>query len=159
MGYDVHITRAAHFHESAANPITEAEWLDLVAADPELCLAEPHEPMYFEGMVVWNQPIEGYGKPWFDWLGGKVYTKRPQGPIIEKMVAIAQLLGARVQGDFAEEYLPDGRVVFKGAELPDVDWRTDAWLAVDRVSELVLRTQSSSPSTNQHSRRPSRKMR
>lgn len=130
MGYDVHITRAAFFHQNDGQQISEGEWLRLVEADPELRLATPADPHYFEGMVVWNRTLEGYGMPWFDWLKGNIYTKRPSGPIIAKMLAMAQLLGARVQGDLCEVYLAGGRIVDgQGRLVPDADWRIDSdWL-------------------------------
>lgn len=36
MGWEVHMTRADHWAHSDQRPITAAEWLAVVSADPEL---------------------------------------------------------------------------------------------------------------------------
>ena len=126
MGYHVHITRAPHtFYENEGREISESEWLALVAADPELRLATPADPYYFTGMVLWlgHEDADSCG-PWFAWGDGNVYTKRPTSVVLTKMLAIAGLLGARVQGDLGHVYRADGQLVdINGAQV-GLDWRT-----------------------------------
>jgi hypothetical protein len=50
-----------------------------------------------------------YRDPWLNWRDGNVYSKSPDEPIMDKMVAIAKALNAKVQGDDGEVYLGPGR--------------------------------------------------
>jgi hypothetical protein len=77
MGYDVHITRAAHWSDSAATPITLDEWIEHVRSDPELrldghaeALSSSGETVRYEsaGLVVWtaHSAHAAGGMAWFD---------------------------------------------------------------------------------------------
>jgi hypothetical protein len=101
MGYDLHITRRKHWPD-AGNDITAQEWLAYVKQDSELRL-QPDNGPYF---VEWRGASS---TSWLDWSGGRIYTKNPDAPLIEKMVAIARQLGAIVQGDDGEIYEGAGR--------------------------------------------------
>ena len=103
MGYDLHITRAEWHNQNDGHWITAREWLDYVKGDPELRLAG------FNGkhFTLWSGTCE-YPDPWFDWRRGNIYSKNPDAPIVEKMVAIATALGAKVQGDDGEVYTGGG---------------------------------------------------
>ena len=99
MGYDLHITRKEHWADEDGPAVASEEWLRVVEEDPELRPAGENGP-YF---AIWSGPSE-YDDPWLDWFEGNVYTKNPDPPLIRKMVAIADRLGAKVQGDDGETY-------------------------------------------------------
>ncbi|HYH67660.1 MAG TPA: hypothetical protein VD866_23385 [Urbifossiella sp.] len=106
MGYDLHVTRAAHWTESEAHPITRDEWLAYIRSDPELT----PDPENGDTFVLWT----GAGckpAPWFDWWRGAVTTKNPRRATVTKMLQLASYFGARVQGDEGEFY-----------ESPPPDW-------------------------------------
>jgi hypothetical protein len=100
MGYDVHITRAADWTDSESDPITPAEWLGFVAADPELRLAP--ECGFGEYFATWT--VDGVERTWFDLGEGDIQTKNPERDTIRKMLEIAARFGAKVQGDDGEVY-------------------------------------------------------
>jgi hypothetical protein len=45
-----------------------------------------------------------YPDPWLDWREGSVETKNPDEAILSKMLQIAAVLKAKVQGDDGEVY-------------------------------------------------------
>ena len=106
MGNDYHITRAADWADSDAQPITAAEWLNLVKSDDTLTITGI-QGAYF---AVWHGDSR-HEEPWLDWENGRIFTKNADAPLLEKMVALARQLNARVQGDDGEIYLGDGRVL------------------------------------------------
>ncbi|VTR93140.1 Uncharacterized protein OS=Providencia rettgeri DSM 1131 GN=PROVRETT_05381 PE=4 SV=1 [Gemmata massiliana] len=99
MGYDVHIHRADDWHASESRPISAAEWMAVVDADPELRPDPDHE--FF---ALWPGPCRYPGGTWFAWSDGEIHTKNPDRAIVAKMLQIARELGARVQGDHGEFY-------------------------------------------------------
>ena len=98
MGYDLHITRRKDW-SGTGRDIRAEEWLAYVKADPELSLS-PKDGPYF---ARWSGKSK-YPGPWLDWHRGTVYTKNPDEPLVDKMVAIAHELRAHVQGDDGEIY-------------------------------------------------------
>ncbi len=104
MGYELHITRAQYWSMNEGHEITAEEWLGVVESDPELKLAGNNGPFF----TLWIG-TSAHVEPWFDWLGGNIYTKNPDEPIMEKMVEIARRLDAKVQGDDGEVYLGNGK--------------------------------------------------
>lgn len=116
MGYDVHITRADDWTDSANAPVALAEWLSYVAGDPEMRLdgvAVAHvagqQALAYEsaGLAVWiaySGHDVGGNRAWFDWYEGRVVVKNPDAEILDKMKRIAAALGARVVGDDDESY-------------------------------------------------------
>jgi len=98
VGYDLHITRRKDWSE-AGNDITVEDWLAYVAKDPEL---SPF-PGNSAHMARWSGKSK-YPDPWLNWFNGNIYTKNPDEALIDKMVAIARSLNARVQGDDGEIY-------------------------------------------------------
>lgn len=100
MGWEVHMTRAEDWAESAQRPITSDEWLTVVKADPELRIDEANGP-YF---AVWSGACSYPGGGWFDWRDGCVSTKSPDRAILGKLLELARRLGAVVQGDDGEVY-------------------------------------------------------
>jgi hypothetical protein len=113
MGYHLHITRAADWTHSSELPITAAEWLKLVRLDSQLTQDRAYGPY----SARWS------GSPgthrWLAWSEGRITTQYPDGPLLEKLVAIAEQLGAKVQGDGGE--------VYSGAEPVD-EWLEDKTL-------------------------------
>jgi hypothetical protein len=98
MGYDLHITRRAVWSEKG-DDISADEWLDLVAADPELRLS-PKDGPYF---AIWKGASQ-LPDPWLDWSDGQIHTKNPDRALVAKMILLARRLTATVQGDDGEEY-------------------------------------------------------
>ena len=82
MGWEFHITRADDWSESAEKPISAAEWLAVVAEDPELHIDEDNGP-YF---AVWSGPCTDPDGRWFDWADGCISTKNPDPAILGKML-------------------------------------------------------------------------
>jgi hypothetical protein len=113
MGYDLHITRAKWHFENEGQWITTDEWLEYIKGDPELKLAG-YNGEYF----AWWSGKSEYPDPWLDWFDGNIYSKNPDDPIIDKMIAIAKKLNAKVQGDDGEVYVGPGR---KNVEPPPSD--------------------------------------
>jgi hypothetical protein len=122
MGYDVRITRAPKvWYENEGHHITRDEWLSLVSSDHELRPATRQDVNYSEGLILWSG---AKFERWFSWENGNISTKNPNAAMLAKIVALAERLGARVQGDDGETYLPDGRILqADGTYDPDRDWR------------------------------------
>lgn len=98
MGYDLHITRRDDWSDEGSD-ITAEEWLQYVRSDPELKITGTNGPCH----AVWSGRSE-HSEPWLDWASGQIYTKNPDSPLIDKMISIAEQLGATVQGDDGEIY-------------------------------------------------------
>ena len=98
MGYDLHITRRRDWSDTGLD-IPATEWLSVVASDPELRLDTNQGPCF----AVWSGPSQ-HAAPWLDWRDGQIFTKNPDAPLIDKMIQLAQVLGANVQGDDGELY-------------------------------------------------------
>lgn len=99
MGYDLHITKADFWLENKDHEITADAWLKIIAEDPELHLADDNGSF----VALWSGPSK-YSDSWLDWWKGNIYTKNPDKALVEKMIQIAQMIGARVQGDDGEFY-------------------------------------------------------
>ena len=99
MGLELHITRAEHWADNDACPITKQEWLAYVNADPELVL----KPSAGECYAVWSG-TSAYEAPWLDWFEGNISTKWPDSGLYKKMLSIASDLGAHVQDDDGTAY-------------------------------------------------------
>ena len=102
MGYDLHITRRAQWADDGGPEITLEEWGAYVASDAEVRPDADNGPTDF----LWAaHPRE----PWpLWWDRGTVSTKNPDDETVRKLVAIADRLGATVQGDDGEVYRADG---------------------------------------------------
>ncbi|MGI4821567.1 MAG: hypothetical protein ACRYFV_10195 [Janthinobacterium lividum] len=119
MSYDVHITRKAESWaaEDDQSAISLAEWLEYVAHDPEMRLDNRSTALVVgiadtlgveaAGLSVWlayskNGRAGNYA--WFSHEADRVTVKNPDEEILGKMLAVAQALGARVQGDDNEYF-------------------------------------------------------
>jgi hypothetical protein len=120
MGYDLHITRRDHWADTEVSDISLDEWLSYVETDKELELTNGFEIKIGSvteyknapGFCEWNaHPTakDHNARPWFDYWKGSIGTKNPDEPTIRKMIQIATVLNAKVQGDdgefYDEEYL------------------------------------------------------
>lgn len=98
MGYDFHITRAASWPDSSADPITRTEWHAYLSTDSEIRADALNGP---DGFLFVGHP-NGPAPLW--WSDGRIYTKNPDDVMIRKLCAIARFLHAKVLGDDDEAY-------------------------------------------------------
>jgi hypothetical protein len=98
MPYQLHITRASDWMKSSDVPITAPEWFKLVRMDADLTPHSTHGP-YF---VHWRSSSDP--DCWLEWSEGRINSPYPDGALLKKLVAIADRLGAKVQGDGGEVY-------------------------------------------------------
>lgn len=113
MGYDLHITKAAEWPQSSANPISEIEWKAVVAADGRLQMdttaratnSQTHEIIQVSNplMASWVDPKTNE-KHYFYYWRGEILVKNPSESAIKKMKELASRLGAHVLGDEGEPY-------------------------------------------------------
>lgn len=128
MGYDLHITRRSYWagdeDDVPANGLTLNDWLTYARKDPSLRVVESGAAeislsdgsklrIKSSGLMAWIVPgrdpeIE---RGWFHYRDGRVGVKNPDNAMIRKMWAIAQALGARVQGDEGESYAADSEMI------------------------------------------------
>jgi hypothetical protein len=119
VGYDAHITRKDDWSDEAGPVITLQEWLAVIDADPDLRLdghAETTAPdgsvlrLESPGMAVWTAHPDGR-RPgdlaWIGFAGDHIQVKTPDPAFLAKMIEIADILGAAVQGDDSERYDAD----------------------------------------------------
>jgi hypothetical protein len=107
MGYSIFITRKDHWYDHGGPRISREEWLSLVDSDPELSWA----PELGEHFAVWNDTSSRGDRSWITWDGDNLESTRPDQPMIEKMLALAEQLGARVVGEESEVYVRGGAVL------------------------------------------------
>jgi hypothetical protein len=99
MGYDFHITRKDHWADEKGPSISFDEWTEYARGDSNLS-PDPDTP----APENWIVAEHGRAWPlWWDETGG-IVAKNPDPPMIEKLVAIANALDARVLGDDGEVY-------------------------------------------------------
>jgi len=98
MGYDLHITRRKSWLD-LGDDIAKEEFVTLIQKDPEFTYPSQIGDDYAE----WKSPNTGY-ESWLCWSEGRIQTKNPEAEFIDKMVVVAKLLGAKVQGDDEEVY-------------------------------------------------------
>lgn len=121
MGYDVHITRKAHWWDEDGPAISEQEWRTYLDSDPEMRLdgyAEASTPsgdtlrVEDPGIAVWTaHPRLAEHGGWIQHENqtGNIVVTNPDDAFLAKMWAIAQALQAKVVGDEGEEYGPYGQ--------------------------------------------------
>ncbi len=109
MGYDIHITRAKRWDDSHTRPVLAHEWWACVLADEDLERADGEDaltaddPLQGGELAVWRGHPSGV-LVLFEYSGGEIVVKNPDGPSIAKALAVARRLGAVVQGDDGETY-------------------------------------------------------
>src|SRR5688500_19048863 len=99
--------RSGCWLESAASPISLADWAAYCACDPSLSPDQDHGADY----VLWLRP--GGEPARFHWYESRISCKNPDGETMVKLLSVAQGLDARLVGDDHEVYAAaaDGRVV------------------------------------------------
>ena len=108
MGYDLHITRKENWaDEEDEGLISISEWNTHVKSDAELTedLDNLGGDNYLYQRAAGNWPL------WYSQQSGEINTKNPDCDVIQKLVRIANSLGATVQGDDGERYDLNGNVV------------------------------------------------
>lgn len=99
MGYDFHITRKEHWADEEGPHISLNEWIAYAGNDAEV-KPDSDNP----GVENWIVTTHDSACPvWWDETG-EVVAKNPGQSMVEKMIAIANALGARVLGDDGEVY-------------------------------------------------------
>jgi hypothetical protein len=115
MGYELHIVRKSNWDSDEDSNISLDEWLSYVESDEEITLTNGFQMNILNvdtswkespGFCSWNaHPNANEGTfPWFDYSDGCISTKYPDDYTIKKMIAIAEVLNAKVQGDDGEIY-------------------------------------------------------
>jgi len=99
MGYDLHITRRKEWIEKG-DDITFEEFVRQVQGDVEFRYPGENGDDYAD----WHSSKSGY-ESWLGWSDGQIHTKNPEPEFIDKMIAVARELHAKVQGDDGEVYL------------------------------------------------------
>jgi hypothetical protein len=147
MGYDVHITRKENWFDEGGPIITEDEWRDYVASDPEMKITGVAEHTNPQGETIrltspllteWRKRSSG-SIVWLSYHEGNLALKNPDDECLAKLRQIASKLKARVQGDDGEFY--DGT-----GETPQ---QTDSSLR-DRIAGWFRHLRSAKPLEIQH---------
>jgi hypothetical protein len=99
MGYDFHITRKDYWADEKGAGISLHEWTEYARRGSDLSLDRTNPELD-------NWILTKDGRPWPLWWNetGEIVAKNPDSPMIGKLVAIANALGARVLGDDDEVY-------------------------------------------------------
>ena len=141
MSYHLHITRKATGWNDAEDPaaISRAEWLDYVASDPEMGLndhsVDPQHGQpdvegkaydnYVEGLAAWlghsGAGLKGE-YVWFSHEQDRITVENPDEETLGKLLAVAQTLQARVQGDDGAYFDQPDQPYATGAEEDVLAW-------------------------------------
>ncbi|MFH5070956.1 hypothetical protein ACHHY8_21820 [Enterobacter cloacae complex sp. 2024EL-00215] len=100
MGWELHIIRTDNWFDSASNPISSEEWLQLVDDDNELSIDRKNGEFF----AIWSGQSE-HDEPWLDWNDGRISTKHPDEALYCKMLQIADKLNAVVVDEDDHKYL------------------------------------------------------
>ena len=104
MGYDLHITRRKDWCNEG-DDIGFEEFVAYVRGDKEFT----YPGQLGDDAADWRSPKTGY-ESWLCWSEGQAYTKNPEPEFMDKLVAVAGALGAKLQGDDGEVYLSSTEV-------------------------------------------------
>ena len=100
MGWELHIVRTENWFDSASDPISREEWLQLVNDDEELTIDNVNGDSY----AIWSGQSE-HDEPWLGWYDGRISTKNPDEALYCKMLQVAERLNAIVVDDDDHKYL------------------------------------------------------
>lgn len=112
MAYDIHISKSKNWFDPDGR-ISITEWQELIEKDPELEFADKVEAITNEEQkltfTLKNSLIAKWksksGKiVWLIFRKGSITISHPDEEIIAKAKEIANMLGAKVQGDDKEIY-------------------------------------------------------
>jgi hypothetical protein len=101
MSYDAHITRAPDWAISDEMRIPLEEWSAVASSAGLIPTRQP-------GLFYAHDARESGDDASFEWAEGAITVQAPDQVTLEKMVGIAELLDAVVQGDDGEEYTVTG---------------------------------------------------
>lgn len=106
MPFELHATRAKRWFDNEGFEITTEEWRAIVAEDDELSVPAPHEAFVGSGELTrWDGHPDG--EPRWLWLHeGTLSIRDPDEITIEKLAELAARLGAMVQSDDGEPFVP-----------------------------------------------------
>jgi len=100
MGWELHIVRTENWFDSASNPISSDEWLQIIIDDEELSI----DKMNGDFFAVWSGNSE-HDEPWLEWSDGRISTKHPDEALYCKMLQIAKKLNAVVVDEDDHRYI------------------------------------------------------
>lgn len=100
MGWELHIIRTENWFDSASDPISSVEWLQLVDDDKELLIDSKNGEFF----AIWSGQSK-YDEPWLDWNDGRISTKHPDEDLYCKMLHMADKLNAVVVDEDDHKYL------------------------------------------------------
>ncbi|MEI7188048.1 hypothetical protein [Dickeya dianthicola] len=100
MGWELHIVRTENWFDSASNPISSEEWLQIIHDDEELSIDKNNRDFY----AIWSGHSER-DEPWLDWNDGRISTKHPDEALYCKMLQIAKKLNAVVVDEDDHKYI------------------------------------------------------
>ena len=115
MGYDLHMSRAIMWIDSAWFPILRAEVLGLIERHDDLALPEGYPVDTDTGGFDFHCLPDD----WLWFTGGQIKTKNPEPHLIRRMAELAVELDAWLIGDDGEVYAWDGREVVQRDREPD----------------------------------------
>lgn len=101
MGYNLYITKKENPSDDAGERISHDEWFDYVDRHAQLKISESMTPTSSSNYVQWGN-MDGW---WLSWHDGQIDSKNPSCDHIERMIAIASDLGAKVMGEELEQYV------------------------------------------------------
>lgn len=106
MGYDVHITRRVNWFDGDGLDIALDEFMAVVDADGTLTAVDHFEAQLPDGTTLRMDAVGALykGVHAFRWRDGNVTVKNPTEDVIAKMIAVASVLDAHLQGDEGESY-------------------------------------------------------
>ncbi|MEP1231191.1 MAG: hypothetical protein ABJG88_10985 [Litorimonas sp.] len=109
MGYDLHIHRKENwFDENSSKPITYEEWQTVAKADKDLEVIGTAGDILSYGSTNSNTDTVG-----FHWTQNEIQVTFRGNAAIIKAYELAQILGAKLQGDEGEVYRTDGSSYFE----------------------------------------------
>jgi len=98
-GYDVHLTRKAHWADDHGPKVTLSEWRAYVKGDKQIA-RDAHNS---ENDFVVTVGAESFPL-WFEPSIGELRTTDPSPVALKKLIEIARKLNVKVQGDDGEFY-------------------------------------------------------
>ncbi len=107
MGYDLHITRADSWLDSAEAPIPVAEWVEAARRVPELNEADPEQLNDNSGNPAFLLGDDHVNAPALYWDSvGKIVVRGADQQHVPALLAVSRALEANLIGDDDEVYGP-----------------------------------------------------
>ncbi|MCX8983513.1 hypothetical protein [Citrobacter portucalensis] len=122
MGWELHIVRTECWFDSASDPISREEWLQLVNDDEELTIDNVNGDSY----AIWSGQSK-HDEPWLDWSDGRISTKHPDEALYCKMLQVAEKLNATVIDDDHKYLLPSDLMNPSWANSSSTDRKQSLW--------------------------------